>query len=125
MMQHTVRHATRTALQGGPAAMLTFTRSYRAEQKHVRACFNDAELVAWCQGVRTISDGHLLLEEVTHLGPVHVAVELQVQGALIAVVLAVHFGDPVLRDAQLESGYADRWEERLYRMADHLQTPNP
>ncbi|MEZ4755291.1 MAG: hypothetical protein R2817_00520 [Flavobacteriales bacterium] len=114
-----------------PNGGLVFTRTYRAAPERVMQCWSEparrAEWLSLPSDARFICIAHVFPTSLqAHIADgVHSArIELLLSPAddLTALKLTIVPHEPLSRQMLISAGYADRWEELLYMLADVLTT---
>lgn len=114
-----------------PNGGLVFTRTYRAAPERVMQCWSEparrAEWLSLPSEARFICIAHVfpISLQADIADGVHSArIELLLSPAddLTALKLTIVPHEPLSRQMLISAGYADRWEELLYRLADILTT---
>jgi hypothetical protein len=127
-----VPEPTGTALHKRSASGLRFTRTYRAGIDALMAHWREPLLRdRWLKplaGTRFTllhpAPAYLEAEETDGLHAVRISATFEDDGELTAVRLTIAPMPPLTIDRLIATGYADRWEERLYHLADQVtRTP--
>ncbi|MCW5897933.1 MAG: hypothetical protein KIT10_01580 [Flavobacteriales bacterium] len=115
-----------------PARGLRFCRAFTAPLDAVVARWCEPELRRlWilpisgsCFTILLAAPAYLEAEETDGLHAVRLTATFEEDGVLTTVCVRIEPLLPLTTDTLLASGYADRWEERLYALAD-LIDPEP
>jgi uncharacterized protein YndB with AHSA1/START domain len=109
---------------------LRFSRSYRAPLEAVTERWTNPLLrQVWLKpmidsrfAITLASPAYLEAHETDGVCAVQITITFEDDGEFTTVNLAVAPCDPITPAMLIASGYADHWEERLYALADQLNT---
>jgi len=115
-------------LPEAPRAGLRFSRSYCAELTTLIEHWTDPLLrQAWLKPVKAshfaithAAPAYLEAQETDGVHTVRIAITFEDDGECTTLNLAVATYEGITPAMLIASGYADRWEERLYELTDQL-----